>query len=114
MTDFMEDLQRTRERFRTEVIGGKEYTIQCTDPYGLWHVCGTKVEALSGSYTGPETAFNAIRAYEDKKALEEAKPKINDYIQTTDGKGGKKRMLKKDLKKLLDEEDSLLPKEDAA
>lgn len=71
MNDFFDDLQRREERTRTETINGKEYTVQCTDPYGLWHIVNCEQPELDGTYTTVEAVWQAIHTYEKANALKE-------------------------------------------
>lgn len=80
---FEQDLSRTR----TKQVNGREYTVQCTDPYGLWHIKGNVAECLKGQYTGAEQAWQAINAYEAARPVPQEKT-----IMSTDGKGNKKRI----------------------
>lgn len=70
MDDFLDDLRRAEERRRTETINGVEYTAQCTDPYGMWHLSGKNVpESLKGEYTSIEVLWKAVNAYEAAEKL---------------------------------------------
>lgn len=107
MQDFHDDLARMQERIETRNVGSREYTIQAKDPFGFWYVKGTAADTLKeGCYTSADDAWKAIKAYEDKKALEESKvEKINEYVRTMDGSGKSKRVKKSDLYK--DEEKAI-------
>lgn len=97
--DFTDDLAQTESRLRTKTFNGKEYTVQATDPYGHWHVVGTKVESLKGTYTTPERAFLACEIYENNKAKEEQAKLDKQTIWSTDGKGNKARVKREDHEK---------------
>ena len=89
MQDFSDELNRAKERRRTEVVNGTEYTMECTDPYGMWHIDNCDVEELKGTYTSLEVVVKMIKAYEAGLALHnKAKERT---ILSTDGKGNKTR-----------------------
>lgn len=83
MKDFLDDLERTASRTRTLTVNGVEYTIQCTDPYGFWHIEDCPHPDLDGTWTSIEKVERSIAAYEAKKeakvkaSLPENKPKKN-------------------------------------
>lgn len=86
--DFTEDLRRRDERVRTETFNGREYTIQCTDPFALWHIHGPVANELQGTYTTPERAWSAIKAYETAKASKAERT----IISTSEGKKTKVKL----------------------
>lgn len=86
--DFTDDLDERDSRTRSREVNGRTYTIQCTDPYGHWHVVGGGLpEVLKGSWTSIEKLWSQIEHYEANRAVAPEKT-----IVSTDGKGGRKRI----------------------
>lgn len=83
MNDFFDDLQRRDDRVRKETINGKEYTAQCTDPYGMWHLKNCKTPELDGSYTSCESLWQAVHAYENANALKKVKASPSEIVSST-------------------------------
>ena len=78
--DFTSDLEQQAERTRTQEINGKKYTIQATDPYGMWHIeskSGPLPASLEGTFTTMDKAWSMILAYETSKMVADAKKKTN-------------------------------------
>lgn len=74
MKDFTDDLERTASRTREIDVNGTIYTIQCTDPYGHWHVVKCPHPDLEGTWTTAEKLERELAAYENKKTAKASAP----------------------------------------
>lgn len=87
--DFTQELEDLNERIQKKTFNGREYVIQCTDPYGAWIVkkmgSGGRIpEELKQNYTQTYTIWGAIEAYENKNKvkLDEAQAKKASKVKT--------------------------------
>ena len=61
-----EDMPEDQTATRHVEVDGRKFTINATDPYGLWHIKpdkGRVPAVLEGEFTSPSEAEQAIKAY---------------------------------------------------